>query len=133
VASGTVVATLKKPLGHDLPSGFQLRENFITPDDELDLINAIAGVAFANFEFRGVVARRRVAFFGESYDRDTAVPLPGFLLPLRAPLASWAGVDFDAFAMALVNEYRPKPSDRRATMRLSTTSLLASRSCPHAG
>jgi alkylated DNA repair dioxygenase AlkB len=94
-------------LGHDLPSGFQLRENFITADDELDLINAIAGVAFANFEFRGVVARRRVAFFGESYDRDTAVPLPRFLLPLRAQLASWAGVDSDAFAMALINEYRP--------------------------
>ena len=29
------------------------------------------------------------------------------LLPLRAALAEWAGVDADAFAMALINEYRP--------------------------
>ncbi len=55
---------------------------------------------------RGVVARRRVAFFGESYDREEARPLPEFLLPLRARIAGWAGVDADAFAMALINEYR---------------------------
>jgi alkylated DNA repair dioxygenase AlkB len=29
------------------------------------------------------------------------------LLPLRARLARWAGVDSEAFAMALINEYRP--------------------------
>jgi len=56
---------------------------------------------------RGVVARRRVAFFGESYDREVAEPLPAFLLPLRARMAQWAGVESDAFAMALINEYRP--------------------------
>ena len=37
----------------------------------------------------------------------TAGPLPAFLLPLRATIAQWAGVDADAFAMALINEYRP--------------------------
>jgi len=56
---------------------------------------------------RGVVARRRVAFFGQSYDQVTAAPLPAFLLPLRAMIARWAGVEAGAFAMALVNEYRP--------------------------
>ena len=66
-----------------------------------------AGVAFSNFEMRGVVARRRVAFFGQSYDRMTAGPLPAFLLPLRATIAQWAGVNAEAFAMALINEYRP--------------------------
>jgi alkylated DNA repair dioxygenase AlkB len=30
-----------------------------------------------------------------------------FLLPLRARIAEWAGVDSEAFAMALINEYRP--------------------------
>ena len=56
---------------------------------------------------RGVVARRRVAFFGQSYDRTASEPLPAFLLPLRATVAQWAGVDAEAFAMALINEYRP--------------------------
>ena len=37
----------------------------------------------------------------------TVGPLPAFLLPLRATIAQWAGVEADAFAMALINEYRP--------------------------
>ena len=53
----------------DLPLGFHYREDFITDADERVLLEAIADVAFANFEMRGVVARRRVAFFGQSYDR----------------------------------------------------------------
>jgi hypothetical protein len=93
--------------GDDLPDGFQYREQFITAGDEHALLDAIAGVTFADFEMRGVVARRRVAFFGESYDRAGAGDIPAFLLPVRAALAAWAGVSADAFAMALINEYRP--------------------------
>ena len=91
----------------DLPAGFHYRENFITDADEHDLLDAIAGVAFSEFEMRGVVARRRVAFFGQSYDRTAAGPLPAFLLPLRGTIAQWAGVAAESFAMALINEYRP--------------------------
>jgi hypothetical protein len=91
----------------NVPSGFHYREDFITDSDELLLLDAMAGVAFSEFEMRGVVARRRVAFFGQSYDRAAAGPLPAFLLPLRARIAEWAGVDSEAFAMALINEYRP--------------------------
>jgi alkylated DNA repair dioxygenase AlkB len=91
----------------DLPAGFHYRENFISDGAEQDLLEAIADVAFSEFEMRGVVARRRVAFFGQSYDRAAAGPLPAFLLPLRAAIAQWAGVESDAFAMALINEYRP--------------------------
>jgi alkylated DNA repair dioxygenase AlkB len=91
----------------DLPKGFHYREDFISPAQERLLLDAIGEVAFAEFSMRGVVARRRVAFFGESYDRGEARPLPDFLLPLRASLANWAGVDAAAFAMALINEYQP--------------------------
>jgi alkylated DNA repair dioxygenase AlkB len=91
----------------DLPPGFHYRENFITDVAERALLDAIADVAFSDFEMRGVVARRRVAFFGQSYDRAEAAPLPAFLLPLRAALGEWAGVGAEAFAMALINEYRP--------------------------
>jgi alkylated DNA repair dioxygenase AlkB len=89
------------------PPGFRYREDFVTEAEERVLLEAIADVEFADFEMRGVVARRRVAFFGQSYDRATAGPLPAFLLPLRTQIAHWAGVDSDAFAMALINEYRP--------------------------
>lgn len=92
---------------HDLPPGFHYRADFITDADERVLLDAIADVAFSDFAMRGVVARRRVAFLGQSYDGVTAGPLPAFLLPLRANIAQWAGVDAEAFAMALINEYRP--------------------------
>ena len=91
----------------DLPPGFRYRQDFITQAEERTLVEAIASIAFSDFAMRGVVARRRVAFFGQSYDRESAGPLPTFLLPLRMSVAHWAGVDADAFAMALINEYRP--------------------------
>jgi len=92
---------------HDLPPGLHYRDDFITEANEGVLLDAIADLTFSDFEMRGVVARRRVAFFGQSYDRITAGPLPAFLLPLRAKVAQWARVDAEAFAMALINEYRP--------------------------
>ena len=93
--------------GQELPPGFQYRDEFITNADERVLLEAIADVPFSDFAMRGVVARRRVAFFGQSYDRETAGPLPSFLWPLRLAMSRWAGIDPDAFAMALINEYRP--------------------------
>jgi alkylated DNA repair dioxygenase AlkB len=95
--------------GADVPSGFHHRDDFISIDDEAALVEAIGRVTFSNFEMRGVVARRRVAFFGRSYDNAgvTSPPLPEFLLPLRDRIAAWAGVDGGAFAMALINEYCP--------------------------
>jgi alkylated DNA repair dioxygenase AlkB len=101
------MAALPGLFGQDVPSGFQYHENFVTESDERELLDALGHVVFADFEMRGVVARRRVAFFGESYDREAAQPLPVFLAPLRARVAAWAGVGADAFAMALVNEYPP--------------------------
>jgi alkylated DNA repair dioxygenase AlkB len=93
----------------DVPSGFEYRPDFITSEEEASLADQIGGVAFSTFEMRGVVARRRVAFFGRSYDSSVAavLPLPAFLLPLRERVASWARIDPEAFAMALINEYQP--------------------------
>jgi alkylated DNA repair dioxygenase AlkB len=101
------MATSPRLFERDLPSGFHYRDDFITEADERRLLDAIADVAFSDFEMRGVVARRRVAFFGQSYDRAPSEPIPAFLLPLRTTIAHWAGVEAAAFAMALINEYRP--------------------------
>jgi alkylated DNA repair dioxygenase AlkB len=92
-----------------VPNGFQYRDEFITGDDEAALVDEIARLEFSTFEMRGVVARRRVAFFGRSYDRNGSLmsPLPAFLMPLRAKVEAWASVDAGAFAMALINEYPP--------------------------
>ena len=102
------MALAQKPLfDANVPDGFLHRDDFITRDEEASLAAEISRIEFSNFEMRGVVARRRVAFFGRSYDNDGAVtpPIPAFLEPLRARIAAWANVDADAFAMALINEY----------------------------
>ena len=92
----------------DLPPGFRYEDAFLTADDETALIARIGEVTFAAFEMRGVVARRRVAFFGQAYDATRpSAPMPDFLLPLRQRAGRWAGVDGDALAMALINEYPP--------------------------
>jgi alkylated DNA repair dioxygenase AlkB len=95
--------------GTDLPEGFHYRDEFITQDEERALADQIEHVQFSDFEMRGVVARRRVAFFGATYDAaiDSAPTIPSFLLPLRERLAPWARVEPEDFAMALINEYRP--------------------------
>ena len=95
-------------LFEDIPAGFDYRRDLITAADEAALADEIARLEFSNFEMRGVVARRRVAFFGRSYDSGgLSPPIPSFLIPLRGMIAAWAGLDADAFAMALINEYRP--------------------------
>jgi hypothetical protein len=95
--------------GPNLPPGFQYRDDFISAAEQAGLVDHINEIEFATFEMRGVVAKRRVAFFGASYDRgdQPSPPIPEFLSPLRIRLADFAGVDADDFAMVLINEYRP--------------------------
>lgn len=97
------------PLFDELPAGFQYRDGFISEGEEATLLAFLDAVEFSNFEMRGVVARRRVAFYGLAYSEGAApaAPMPDFLMPLRARLAAWASVPANGFAMALINEYRP--------------------------
>ena len=91
----------------ELPDGFHYRAEFLTREEEHALATAIAAVAFDTFEMRGVVARRRVKFYGASYDGRPSLPLPDFLFALREKVAVWAALPPEAFAMALINEYTP--------------------------
>jgi len=103
------VALAQGPLFESaVPDGFLYQRDFITPEEEAALIDELGRIEFSTFEMRGVVARRRVAFFGHSYDVGrVAAPLPAFLFPLRSRIARWACVAVDAFAMSLINEYPP--------------------------
>lgn len=91
----------------DTPPGFHYRDDFISAAEEGALVEDIRRVEFSQFEMRGVVARRRVAFFGATYERGNAQapPIPEFLHPLLKRAADWAGVEPHSFAMALINEY----------------------------
>jgi hypothetical protein len=101
-------ASLFGPADDAVPDGLRYRPDFISADEERELVTSIGHLEFSPYELRGVVAKRRVAVFGRSYVVKTEVPpIPAFLMSLRASLARWAGIRPDAFAMALINEYTP--------------------------
>ena len=74
------------------------------------LLREVERLTFSSVEMRGVVARRRTAHYGWTYGyysrrTEPGPPLPEFLCPLRERVASWAVVEPDAFAEALITEY----------------------------
>ena len=92
----------------DLPPGMRYEEGFLTVEEETALLADIGGITFSTFEMHGVAARRRVSFYGQTYDEKLpGVAFPEFLRAVRRRVAAWAGVEPDAFAMALVNQYPP--------------------------
>ncbi len=92
------------------PEGFAYRDGLLSPHDEAELVRHIETLPFQPFAFRGYLGKRRIVSFGWRYDysgralRESATP-PGFLLPLRAKAAAFAGVAADGLQQVLVTEY----------------------------
>ena len=96
--------------GPSAPDGLLYRPDFLTPDEERDLVASIEQLEFSQVEMRGAVARRRTVHYGWTYGyyarrTEPGPPLPAFLLPLRARAAQWASIDEAAFVEALITEY----------------------------
>jgi alkylated DNA repair dioxygenase AlkB len=95
-----------------LPAGFRYRADLISPDQERDLLDRLAGLAFAAFEFQGHAGKRRVVSVGWAYDFNTgelrrAKDIPPFLLPFRDAAAAFASLAPPGLPHALVTEYPP--------------------------
>jgi alkylated DNA repair dioxygenase AlkB len=95
-----------------LPDGLRYEEDFLSPAEETQLLQHIGQLPLAPMKYQQYEALRRVVSYGGSYDfsarrLDAAAPLPDWLQPLREKAAAWLGVPPDAFAHALVAEYRP--------------------------
>jgi alkylated DNA repair dioxygenase AlkB len=93
------------------PEGFSYREGLIPPQEERELLDRVAALPFAPFQFQGFEGRRQVVSFGLRYDFNgpglvEAPPLPDWLLPLRDRAAAFAGVPAESFIHVLINEYR---------------------------
>ena len=98
--------------GAELPDGFIYAAEFISRAEEQQLIEKIERLEFGELKMRGVVAKRRTAHFGWSYEFETfklgdAPPIPEFLLPLRERIAQLAHRPAAEFAEVLVTEYSP--------------------------
>jgi alkylated DNA repair dioxygenase AlkB len=100
------------PIGPELPEGFIYKPQIISHQEEQSLVRATEQLNFAAVKMRDVVAKRRVAHFGRSYEYETAAltsapPVPEFLLPLRQRVAEFAERDPEEFAEVLVTDYPP--------------------------
>jgi alkylated DNA repair dioxygenase AlkB len=95
-----------------LPPGLIYRADFLEHDEEQALLEHIRALPLREAQYRQYTARRRTVNYGFSYDfqhleAHAAPPIPGFLAPLRARAAQWAGVASEDFVQALVTEYTP--------------------------
>lgn len=94
------------------PSGFSYRPDFISEEEERDLLGRFATLDFQVFDFQGYIAKRRVIEYGWEYDftarkANTTQPLPDFLISLRDRAADLAGVEREEIIEAVLTEYTP--------------------------
>lgn len=97
----------------DRPTGMAYAPDFLSAEEEGDLIEMIAGLPFAPFYFHGHHGLRRVVRYGWLYDFTAGKgmrvePIPEWLWPLRNKAGAWAGLDPALLEQALLTEYRPE-------------------------
>ncbi len=95
-----------------LPEGFVYRPDFLSAEEERELLDRICALEFGAVRMHGVTARRRVAHYGyvyayESFKVTPGPPQPEFLDAVRARAAAEAGVAAEELAETLVTEYPP--------------------------
>jgi alkylated DNA repair dioxygenase AlkB len=109
-----MAAATKSPVQPELfdlqPGGLSHRDDFITADEEIELLGQFASLAFKPFAFQGWFGKRETVSFGWRYDFNdsrvhVAPAIPDFLLPIRARAARFAGLPPPAFEQALVIRY----------------------------
>jgi alkylated DNA repair dioxygenase AlkB len=95
-----------------LIAGLDYRDDFITPDEEAELLERLGALDLAPFRFHGWTGNRKTQSFGWRYDFDDASfteadPLPDWLLPLRAKAAAFARAAPGDFVHVLLARYDP--------------------------
>ena len=96
----------------EIPEGLVFKPDFLTVQEERDLLALPQTLPFCVFELHGVAGKRRVLHFGlrdalDSRVLSTAPEIPSQFEPVRRRAAAFAGVAPDDFSQILVNEYRP--------------------------
>src|SRR5262245_61784110 len=94
------------------PEGFAYAEDFLSRDQESELLLAFRELPFAEARYKEWTARRRVVSYGGRYDfganeLEPAPPIPDFLDGLRGNIAEWSSLPAARFTHAAVAEYRP--------------------------
>jgi alkylated DNA repair protein (DNA oxidative demethylase) len=92
--------------------GLRYADEVIGRDDEQALLAHLSELDLAPFRFHGWLGNRKTQSFGWRYDFDDASftqtePIPGWLDPLRARAAAFAGLMPDDFVHVLIARYDP--------------------------
>ncbi|KQW43293.1 MULTISPECIES: alpha-ketoglutarate-dependent dioxygenase AlkB [unclassified Roseateles] len=95
-----------------LPEGLVYEPEFLSREEEDGLIEVVRQLPLQEAKYKEYTARRRVVSYGGKFDYDSNELLPSAeldeaLLPLRARVAVWAGVEPEELVHALVAEYSP--------------------------
>lgn len=95
-----------------LPAGLDYEPEFLSVQQEKELLEAIGSQPLQEAEYREWKAKRRIVSYGGRYDfthreLGEAPPIPEFLYPLREQIARWAGVVPAHIHHAVIAEYRP--------------------------
>jgi alkylated DNA repair dioxygenase AlkB len=92
------------------PEGFLYFEDFLSPEEEVQLMDEIQHIELHTFLFQGYEAKRRVASFGYDYSFDKRTLTRGKEIPrgfewLINKAARHIGIDESKFAELLITEY----------------------------
>ena len=98
--------------GEALIEGLEYRPEFITPAEEQELLGDLGEEDLSPFKFQGWTGKRLTRTYGWRYDFDDrsfapSEPIPGWLQPLRAQTAAFAGVAPEDFVHVLLVRYDP--------------------------
>jgi alkylated DNA repair protein (DNA oxidative demethylase) len=95
-----------------VPNGFEYRDDWITVEEEQDLLRHIETLSFSEVRMHGVTAKRKVVHFGWDYGYDSwtispTEPIPQWLMPLRLRASGVIGVPTEAVQEVLITCYEP--------------------------
>ena len=93
------------------PEGLRYRPDFVTGDEERELIARFASLPLAPFQFGAFEGKRRVASFGWRYDYSdqqlhAAAPFPSWILPVARRVEAFASLSEDSIRHVLFTEYQ---------------------------
>jgi alkylated DNA repair dioxygenase AlkB len=96
----------------EIPHGLVFEPDFLSVQEEHDLLALLQTLPFYEFKLHGVAAKRRVLHFGLRYALEirvlSAAPeIPSQFEAIRRRAADIADIAPDDFSQILVNEYRP--------------------------
>src|SRR4051812_38115625 len=92
----------------ELPEGFVYQPEFISRDEEAELLALVRDLPLQEATYKDYTARRRTVSYGGKFDYTRNVlndtdPIPAFLFPLREKVARWIGIAADDLVHGLVS------------------------------